>query len=293
MTPPPLLTPHQPPLPTRPPPLPTQRHKIPTVIYFLLFILFLIVDVVLAYQTANVRVPGNLAFAIGMVQGGVLLPMGLAAGIACIWRTNRGFRGIVRVLFWASLVVLLTKLSQLANPTRPRPDTALEPTRVGTQPNLTDSSALSGEDKAVLLKQAEIIQAAVNESDFDTVMKHTSPALIKLIGKDAFEQAGREAMAQNKAKGIKYIKTDFGEPTTTYQTGKEVVCFVPRTSLLQVRGKQIKSQAYWVAIRTNGDSDWKFLDGAGFQNNKGLLWKIFPGLPGNVQFPEWRQEVLN
>jgi hypothetical protein len=93
--------------------------------------------------------------------------------------------------------------------------------------------------------------------------------------------------------GVKYMKTDFGEPTTTYRAGKEVVCFVPRTSLIQVPGKQIKSKAYWVAIRTDGDSEWKFIDGAGIENNRESLWTMFPELPKDIQFPEWKQEAVN
>jgi hypothetical protein len=154
------------------------------------------------------------------------------------------------------------------------------------------SGVLSAEDKAALLKQVGIAQEAVNEWDFDKMMKFVPPAVINLFGEDAFERAGRLAAAQEKERGTKFIKTEFGEPTTTYQTGKEEVCFVPRTSLIQVQGIQIKSIAYWIAVRTNGDSEWKFIDGAGFQSNKELLWKVFPKLPRNVQFPEWRQEAV-
>jgi hypothetical protein len=119
MTTPPPLPPRQP--PPLPPPLPSQRRKIPTAVYFALFILLLAVNVVWVYQRAATRVPGNSAYVIGVVEGGVLLPLGAAAGIACIWRPNRGFRGVVRVLFWASLFLLFTKLNQLVNDMHQRP----------------------------------------------------------------------------------------------------------------------------------------------------------------------------
>ena len=169
----------------------------------------------------------------------------------------------------------------------------LTPQTAKAQTTTAITKVLSPEDKADLLKQTKIVQAAVNQWDFDAMMKHEHPAVFKLFDKDTFEQATRAAMAQFKKMDVKYIKTDFGEPTATYQSGKEVICFVPRTSLFQVQGKRIKSKAYWVAIRSNGDSEWKFIDGAGIENNRKSLWTMFPELPRDVQFPEWKQEALN
>jgi len=50
-----------------------------------------------------------------MVVGGVIIPLVLIVGIAVIWKPNRGFRGVVRVLFWASLFIYVPKLIQFLN----------------------------------------------------------------------------------------------------------------------------------------------------------------------------------
>lgn len=108
-----------PPLPPgQPPPLPSERRKIPTFVYLLLFILLFAINATWAYQQAAARAPGNTAYVLGVVQGNVVLPLVAAAGIACIWKPNRGFRGVVRVLFWGTVFLLFTKLSQFANSTR-------------------------------------------------------------------------------------------------------------------------------------------------------------------------------
>ena len=114
-----------PPLPpSQPPPLPSERRKIPTFVYLFLFILLFAIDAALAYQRAVARVPGNLAYAIGVVQGSVLLPLVVVAGVACISKQNRDFRGIIRVLFWGAVFLLFVKLNQVASSTRPRPEEA-------------------------------------------------------------------------------------------------------------------------------------------------------------------------
>jgi hypothetical protein len=100
-------------------------------VYLLLFILLFAINASWAYQRAAARVPGNSAYAIGVVQGSVVFPLLAAAGVACIWKRNRGFRGIVRVLFWGTVFLLFTKLSQLAGSTRQRRNHALHPTPGG------------------------------------------------------------------------------------------------------------------------------------------------------------------
>lgn len=141
MTPPPQIP--QPPIipppishPRQPPPLAIRRDKIPTAVYLLLLIPIFIINVVWAYHTAKVRVPGDQPYAAGYVtgyvSGNVLVPIAVAAGIACIWKSNRGFRGVTRVLFWASLAVLFSRLGLLANPPTPRPHTSLHSAPVHT-----------------------------------------------------------------------------------------------------------------------------------------------------------------
>jgi len=111
-----------PPIPQRPqsqpPPIPVERRVIPTFVYLILIIVFSALNAVWVYQGAIARNPGHLAFALGVVQGGVLIPLVVVGGIACIWKQNRSFRGMVRVLFWASAFFLFVKLSQVVYPTR-------------------------------------------------------------------------------------------------------------------------------------------------------------------------------
>lgn len=57
-----------------------------------------------------------------------MLPLAAVVGIACIWKQNRGVRGVFRVLFWASLVMVALKFNQLANSTGARPNHALQST---------------------------------------------------------------------------------------------------------------------------------------------------------------------
>jgi len=154
------------------------------------------------------------------------------------------------------------------------------------------AAPLSPAERAELLRQAQAAQAAVDRLDFDAMINMLPPAAFKLYDKATFEQQGRAAMAQLKAMGFRYLKTEYGKPTTSYRVGDDIICFVPRTSLIEIRDRTVKSQAYWIAVRPAGGGDWKFLDGAGIHAKPELLWHMFPGLPRDIQFPEWKQEVV-
>ena len=189
----------------------------------------------------------------------------------------------------SAVLVALLPICLLATPSYSQQQTAATASASGMQGGAT---VLSSEEKAALLKQVQAAQELFNQQDFDGMMRVMSPAIFKLYNKEAFEKAGRQAMAQLKALGVKYLKTEFGEPSPLYKAGNEIICFVPRTSTIQIQGKLIKSKAYWVAVRSVDASEWKFLDGAGIQNNNASLWQMFPELPKDIQLPEWKQEAI-
>ena len=115
MTPPPILPPNPPPV------LAPKATKIPTFVYATLSVLLLTIRAAWAFLAAVTRVHNdapvgvNASYAIGIVLGEVLFPLLLIVGIASIWKVNRGFRGFVRMLFWASLFLYVPRILQLLN----------------------------------------------------------------------------------------------------------------------------------------------------------------------------------
>jgi hypothetical protein len=156
------------------------------------------------------------------------------------------------------------------------------------------SRALSSDEKSALLIQVGNIQAAFNRGDVEGIMNLTHPALFRLFGgRDALEKLTRTTLVQLQQLGAKFLSAEFGEPSPAYLAGNEIVCFVPSTSLIQVQEKRIKGQGYMIAARPIDSTEWKFIDGAGIESNRELLWKMFPDLPRDVQFPVWKQELVS
>ena len=272
-----------------PPPIPSsvsgKSQTIPTFIYAIAFVPLFIVQLMWAIRAAQVFAHGDSAIAIGYVQGQTVIPLVIIAAIASIWRANRGFRGVVRVLCYTSLICVALKFTTIAGALHAR---AARPqnTAVPAVP-----AVLTAADKKTLLKDAGITMEDFNKSGSKTVLSHTPDELFTVFSKESIEQQARAVMSNNIS--MKFLITEFHDPTNTFQTGKELVCFLPRTSMVQVNKRQFRSVAYWVAVRKNGNPEWKFIDGSGFQDDPQILWRVFPGLPGNLQLPEYKQELTD
>lgn len=111
MTPPPVLP------QSRPPVLASKPAKVPTFVYTTIFSLSLAIQVIWLFVSATTHVHSGspdikASYAFGVVLGGIIAPLILVAAIASIWKQNRSFRGMIRVLFWASSLFLVIRLNQ-------------------------------------------------------------------------------------------------------------------------------------------------------------------------------------
>ena len=158
------------------------------------------------------------------------------------------------------------------------------------QPAVPAVAALSTAERAELVRQAQAAIASID--DIDALMRLLPPEIFKIFERSAFEQQSRAAMTQLKAAGFLIVKAEFDEPTTPYRAGRAIICFAPYTLLMQIKGRLFRSRTYFLAVRSIDGGDWKFVDGAGLEKHREWLWTMFPELPRDIRFPEWRQEEI-
>lgn len=129
--------------------------------------------------------------------------------------------------------------------------------------------------------------------DADALIARTHPSLHGLVGgADAFAKATRQAVEQLRNSGIKFLSSEVGLPTRTYSAGEEEVCFVPRTSIVELQDKKVRSTTFMIAIRRIGSKDWKYLDGAGLRKHPEMLYQLLPKLEREIALPPNTIEVL-
>lgn len=152
---------------------------------------------------------------------------------------------------------------------------------------------LSADDGAALRAEVRAMVAAFSRGDAAFLIARTHPSLKQLAGgNEAFARIVGDATAQLRSTGVEIVSEDVGIPGRTYAAGEEEVCFVPRQSLMRVRGTAVRSTTFMVAVRRVGEQGWTYLDGSGLQDNPGLLRQLLPALEPGVALPKRHIEAL-
>ena len=157
----------------------------------------------------------------------------------------------------------------------------------------TFADSLSHAEVKQLKDEINSMMKLFENGDAQALIDHTHESIFELMGgKDAFEKLTKQAVVQLMNSGIKFLDSELGTPTELYPAGNYEVCFVPRTSVMEIQGKKVKSIGFMIAIRTKGEDSWKYLDGSGLRKNPQLLGVLFPELDPNIVLPPNTVELL-
>ena len=150
---------------------------------------------------------------------------------------------------------------------------------------MASGNFLKNEREAVS-KEVSAMMESFNRGDAKGLIERTHPSIYKLAnGKETFEKALIGAAKQIMDQGVVIESFDVGLPKKLYKAGKESICFVPKTTVMTIGDRRIKSISYMVAIK-DGDGNWRYLDGAGARRDPKQLWILLPDLPKEVELPE-------
>lgn len=134
----------------------------------------------------------------------------------------------------------------------------------------------------------------IQQGDAEALIEQTHPSIYKLAGsREQFEETIRMTTGQIATSNIRMLKLDIGEPSPLYPAGDEEVCFVPRTAIVEIEGRKLRSTTFMIAIRPQGGGDWRFLDGAGLRRNSQYIYRLLPKLPPDIPIPANRVVPLD
>ena len=161
---------------------------------------------------------------------------------------------------------------------------------------LLNTSAVAGtltDDEITQLRsQVSELARAFERGETKVFVEQTHESLIALAGgREAFEAVTQQAVDQLLQSGVKFLQSEVGTPTQTYAAGEEEVCFVPRTSIMEVAGRRARSTTFMIAVRKPG-GEWKFLDGAGLRKHPDYLYQLLPELERGIELPLNIMEAL-
>jgi hypothetical protein len=152
---------------------------------------------------------------------------------------------------------------------------------------------LSDADAGRLRAEIAAMMTAFEGGDPSMFLELTHPPLQSLAGgPDAFAALVRQSLDALRQGGVKMISAEVGAPTQTYSAGEEELCCVPRVTVMEVHGRRARSTTFMIAIRRVGDSQWKYLDGAGLRRSPDLLCQLVPKLERGIALPANQVEAL-
>ena len=152
---------------------------------------------------------------------------------------------------------------------------------------------VSDADASRLRAEIAAMMTAFDRGDPSIFLELTHPSLQNLAGgPDAFAALVRQSLETLRQGGVRAISDEIGAPTQTYSAGEEEVCFVPRVTVMDIQGRRVRSTTFMIAVRRVGDSQWKYLDGAGLRRSPDLLYQLLPKLERGIALPANQVEVL-
>lgn len=144
---------------------------------------------------------------------------------------------------------------------------------------------LSFTEKQRLIETAKILDQAYLDGDLDTIIAHTYPELVSILGGNKRMKALMEPTLEQMNETNRYLKsTVYGAPSKITEAGLLEVCFIPRMSNFR-RGREIVSiPGTLIAIRPR-EGDWRFMNGALFEVRQSLFRELVPGFPETEGVP--------
>jgi len=133
-----------------------------------------------------------------------------------------------------------------------------------------------------------------NKGDVRAILERTYEPIYALVGgnKKAYEEPLTQAAKQMLQSGIKFLDFQVGEPSEVYAADKREVCFVPTVATMEYQGKKMKHTGFMLAVKTTGQSGWKYLAGDGISKHPEILKTLFPDLDANAKPPPIKMELL-
>ncbi len=152
---------------------------------------------------------------------------------------------------------------------------------------------LSEEEVESLRVELSSMLASFEQGDIDALLDRTHPVLYDMVdSRESLARSMHQALEEIRAAETRFISSEMGRPTELYPAGNDELCFVPRVSIIESRGKRIRSTTFMIAIRRIGGGEWKYLDGSGLRRSPELLYKLFPALQRDVRLPPNAIELL-
>jgi len=141
------------------------------------------------------------------------------------------------------------------------------------------------------LSDAKITSKATLEMDFETVLKHTLPAVVDIMGgKEAALLLLNNTFDTMKSQGFVFEKADVLSVSEIVEEQGQKRCVIEGFNQMKMAGQRIKSKSYLLGIYNTTDNFWWFIEAKQLKN-KAMLDQVIPNFETSLEIPDDDMQV--
>lgn len=140
--------------------------------------------------------------------------------------------------------------------------------------------------KESALRDAKIVSASTLKMDFETVLKHTYPPILKLMGgKEKAVELLNTTFSSMKEQGFVFEKAEIKNVSKIIQEQDVYRCYVEGFNQMVMNGMRIKSKSYLLGIYNETDKFWYFIEAKQLKNQQ-MLDMVLPNFKTSLVIPD-------
>jgi hypothetical protein len=147
--------------------------------------------------------------------------------------------------------------------------------------------------KEEVLRDAEKSLQAALSSDFKTVIKHTYPSIVKLMGGEekAISLIEKTFDDMKKNQGFKFEKSAVISVSEIVKEQNQYRCFLKNNSQMVINNQRIKRESYLLGIYNEVDKFWFFIEAKQLLNTS--INSFLPDFKTELVIPEGKMTSEN
>lgn len=151
---------------------------------------------------------------------------------------------------------------------------------------VTSSFSVFSQTKEDALKDAKTTSKATLEMDFKTVLKHTLPKVLEMMGgEEAALTLLKNTFDGMKTQGFAFEKADIISISDIVEEQGQHRCFVEGFNQMKMGGQRIKSKSYLLGVYNETGGFWWFLEAKQLKN-KAMVDMVLPNFETNLDIPD-------
>ena len=151
---------------------------------------------------------------------------------------------------------------------------------------IATSTSVFSQTKTDALQDAKTTSKATLEMDFDTLLKHTLPSVLEMMGgKEATLKVLNTTFEGMKAQGFVFEKADIIGVSEIVNEQGQYRCVVEGYNQMKMSKQRISSKSYLLGIYNEVDNYWWFIEAKQLKNNA-FVNQILPDFETSLDIPE-------